>query len=199
MCAASASTPEAMTVLAVQKLYYNINPNAAVGVFLILSAQMLGYGVAGLLRKTLVYPSVMLYPTNLPTASLLESLHRNKEQSGKRMKVFRIAFIVLFLWQAFPQYISKSIPRDSLQCRLLTLKIVPLLAGVSIFCLSMQHNLFVTNFFGGSMANEGMGVLSLSFDWTMICKYIRMEMNQLETHNLQRHMEILFGCLSEPS
>ncbi|KAF2399029.1 OPT superfamily oligopeptide transporter [Trichodelitschia bisporula] len=150
MCAASAATPEAMTVLAVQKLYYNIQPNPAVGVFLILSTQMLGYGVAGMLRRTLVYPSNMLYPTNLPTASLLESLHRDRKKSGKRMKVFYIAFAVLFCWQAFPQYIA------------------PIMAGVSVFCLSMRHNLFVTNMFGGSMANEGLGTLSLSFDWTMI-------------------------------
>lgn len=32
----------------------------------------------------------------------------------------------------------------------------------------MQNNLFVTNMFGGSMANEGLGTLSFSFDWTMI-------------------------------
>jgi hypothetical protein len=110
MCAASASTPEAMQVLAVQKLWYNINPSPAVSIFLILSAQMLGYGIAGLLRKTLVYPSVMLYPTNLPTASLLENLHReNKETSTKKMRVFHIAFIILFVWQVFPQYIGTYI------------------------------------------------------------------------------------------
>ena len=68
MVAAAASTPEAMTVLAVQKLYYNINPSPAVGIFLILSTQMLGYGLAGVLRRTLVYPSNMLYHTNLTTA-----------------------------------------------------------------------------------------------------------------------------------
>ena len=107
MCAAAAATPEAMTVLAVQKLYYNINPSAAVGVFLILSTQMLGYGVAGLLRSTLVYPSTMLYPANLPAASLLESLHQNRKQSGKRMKLFYIAFVTLFIWQVFPMYIGK--------------------------------------------------------------------------------------------
>ena len=32
----------------------------------------------------------------------------------------------------------------------------------------MPHNLFVTNLFGGSMANEGLGILSLSFDWQFI-------------------------------
>lgn len=107
MCAAAANTPEAMQVLAVQKLYYNVIPNPAVGVFLILSTQMLGYGVAGLLRKTLVYPSNMLYPSNLPTASLLESLHRDRASTKKKMRIFYIGFVALFFWQAFPQYISK--------------------------------------------------------------------------------------------
>jgi len=110
-----------------------------------------GYGVAGLLRKTLVYPTKMLYPQNLATASLLENLHRDsKTVAAKKMRVFRIAFAILFLWQAFPQYIA------------------PIFAGVSIFCLSMRNNLFVTNLFGGSMANEGLGILAFSFDWTTI-------------------------------
>jgi hypothetical protein len=92
----------------VQKLWYDINPSPVIGVFLILSTQMLGYGVAGVLRKTLVYPSKMFYPANLPTASLLENLHRDKGETKKKMRVFYIAFAVLFLWQAFPTYISMS-------------------------------------------------------------------------------------------
>jgi len=68
---------------------------------------MLGYGVAGLLRTTLVYPSKMLYPVNIPVASLLENLHRGKVATKKKMKVFWICFGALFVWQAFPQYISK--------------------------------------------------------------------------------------------
>lgn len=69
---------------------------------------MLGYGIAGLLRKTLVYPSNMLYPSNLPTASLLENLHADRKNTEKKMKVFYIAFVVVFIWQVLPQYISKS-------------------------------------------------------------------------------------------
>lgn len=60
MAGSASATPEAMTVLAVQKLWYDINPNAFVGLALIFSAQMLGYGVAGILRKTLVFPTKML-------------------------------------------------------------------------------------------------------------------------------------------
>ena len=99
MTAAASSTPEAMSVLAVQKLWYNIRPNPAIGIFLILSTQMVGYGVAGLLRSTLVYPAKMFYPANLPTASLLENLHRDRTATQKRMRVFWIAFAVLFCWQ----------------------------------------------------------------------------------------------------
>lgn len=60
MAGSGAATPEAMITLAVQKLWYDINPTPIVGLALIFSAQMLGYGVAGLLRSTLVYPTKML-------------------------------------------------------------------------------------------------------------------------------------------
>jgi hypothetical protein len=61
MAGSAGSTPEAMMALAVQKLWYNMNPSAGIAVLLVLSAQMLGYGMAGLLRETLVYPTKMLY------------------------------------------------------------------------------------------------------------------------------------------
>jgi hypothetical protein len=104
---AAGSLPEAMQILAVQKLFYNMNPHPVIGILLVISTQMLGYGVAGLLRSTLVYPSKMLYPVNIPVASLLENLHRERAVTKKKMKVFYICFIALFVWQAFPQYISE--------------------------------------------------------------------------------------------
>lgn len=51
--------------------------------------------------------------------------------------------------------------------------IFPLLNGFNIFCLASQHapqrtrDVF-TNLFGGSDGNEGLGFLSLSFDWQYI-------------------------------
>jgi hypothetical protein len=44
MSSAAANAPLAIEVLAVQKLWYNKVPNAAVGIFLIFSSQCLGYG-----------------------------------------------------------------------------------------------------------------------------------------------------------
>jgi hypothetical protein len=36
----------------------------------------------------------------------------------------------------------------------------------------MRHNILITHLFGGSSANEGLGLLSMSFDWTMLCKWL---------------------------
>jgi hypothetical protein len=38
-------------------LFYDLKLNAAVAVFQIFATQMLGYGIAGLLRDLLVYPT----------------------------------------------------------------------------------------------------------------------------------------------
>ncbi|OKL57025.1 hypothetical protein UA08_07344 [Talaromyces atroroseus] len=46
--------------------------------------------------------------------------------------------------------------------------IMPLLTGVSIFCLADQHSAVFTNIFGGSSGNEGLGLFSLCLDWQYI-------------------------------
>jgi hypothetical protein len=45
------------------------------------------------------------------------------------------------------------------------------MSGVSFICLGIRNNLMVTNIFGGSMANEGLGLLSLSLDWNQITAF----------------------------
>jgi hypothetical protein len=106
MSSSAANAPLAVEVLAVQKLWYSKVPNAAVGIFLIFSSQCLGYGIAGLLRRTLVYPTTMLYPGNLPVNNLLETLHGDKLATQKRLRLFYWAFAVLFVWEMLPEYIS---------------------------------------------------------------------------------------------
>lgn len=57
MSSTAARSAMAAEVIAVQRLWYSSTPNAAVCIFLIFSSQILGYGIAGLLRKILVYPT----------------------------------------------------------------------------------------------------------------------------------------------
>jgi len=92
----------------------------------------------------------MLWPINIPVVSLIETLHRDKAETRFRLRVFWIFFGVLFVWEIIPEWIF------------------PLLQGLSIFCLAKQNSLLFTNLFGGSQGNEGLGFLSICFDWQYI-------------------------------
>jgi hypothetical protein len=98
MASASATAAISTEILAAQRLYYNIDPNQGAAIFLVISSQLLGYGIAGLLRPVLFQPTKMLWPINLPVNTLLETLHRDKKETKIRLKVFYIVFFLLFVW-----------------------------------------------------------------------------------------------------
>ncbi|KAG1803721.1 OPT oligopeptide transporter protein-domain-containing protein [Suillus plorans] len=150
MASAAANSALATEVLAVQRLYYNITPNAVSSIFLLFSSQLLGYGIGGLMRGILLYPSKMLYPGVLPLLSMLDAFYHDGIAARRKLKVFYFVFTVIFIWELFPEWIF------------------PLLTGVSIFCLAVPDNAAVSRVFGGSNGNEGLGLLSLCFDWQYI-------------------------------
>lgn len=50
----------------------------------VLSTQFLGFGLAGLARELLVYPSAMIWPLNLAKVSLFNALHKRQvDESGE--------------------------------------------------------------------------------------------------------------------
>ncbi|KAJ2917485.1 hypothetical protein MD484_g2956, partial [Candolleomyces efflorescens] len=140
---------------AVQRLYYDTKVEATTAILATFSTACFGYGLVGLLRPLTVYPSEMVYWANLPTVSIFQALHFNTSTNHKRVKLFWIAFTAMFVYEIIPAYIF------------------PLLNGVSVFCLASQKapqhivDIF-TNLFGGTNGNEGLGLLSLSFDWQYI-------------------------------
>jgi OPT family oligopeptide transporter len=150
MASSASSAAYATEVLATQKLYYNVVPNAAVAILLLFSSQLLGYGMAGVLRNSLVYPTKMLWPGILPLSSLIETLHRDRTEMKKKWNFFWIIFGVVAAWELMPQYI------------------MPILTGVSVFCLANRNSMLFTNLFGGANGNEGLGFLSICFDWQYV-------------------------------
>ncbi len=99
MASASATAAVATEILAAQKLYYNQDPPPGAAIFLVISSQLLGYGIAGLLRSVLVYPTKMLWPINIPINTLLETIHRDKKETKQRLKIFYIVFFCLFVYE----------------------------------------------------------------------------------------------------
>ncbi|KAF9557282.1 OPT oligopeptide transporter [Agrocybe pediades] len=152
MASTASSSALAISIFAAQDLYYNVRPNAGVGIFTLIASQLIGYGMAGIMRSFLVYPTFAVYPQLMPTVQLFEALHKGQSavMQKKRLKFFWIIFIAIFVWEWFPEYIA------------------PTLTGISIFCLANQKSAWFTRIFGGAAGNEGLGVFSICFDWAYV-------------------------------
>lgn len=152
MASTASSSALAISIFAAQDLYYHVRPNAAVGIFTLISSQLIGYGLAGVMRIFLVYPTFAIYPQLVPTVQLFDTLHRGQTEflQKKRMRFFWIVMIGIFVWEWFPEYIA------------------PTLTGVSIFCLANRKSAWFTRIFGGAAGNEGLGMFSICFDWAYV-------------------------------
>lgn len=108
VASAAANSALATEVLAVQRLYYHITPNAGASIFLLFSSQLLGYGLGGLMRRMLIisrpngtfanfrsaillYPSKMLYPGVLPLVSMFDAFFKDGANATKKLRLFYIA------------------------------------------------------------------------------------------------------------
>jgi hypothetical protein len=98
MASAAAVSALATEALSAQELFYGGYPSKAAGIFIVLSSQLLGFGVAGLLRDVIVHPVKMLWPMTLPVTTLLETIHRDKKVTKQRMRVWYIVFFCFFAW-----------------------------------------------------------------------------------------------------
>ncbi|KAJ6503361.1 OPT oligopeptide transporter [Mycena vitilis] len=152
MAAASTHGALAINIFAADNLFYGFTPNPAVAIFTLLGSQLLGYGIAGMCRSFLVYPTYCVFPNLIPTIQMFDVLFRNQDSilQRKRIKFFWVLFIGIFVWEWFPEYIA------------------PTLTGISIFCLARQKSPWVTRIFGGAAGNEGLGLFSICLDWNYI-------------------------------
>ncbi|KDQ12029.1 hypothetical protein BOTBODRAFT_176795 [Botryobasidium botryosum FD-172 SS1] len=77
-----------------------------------LSFQLMGYGLAGLSRRFLVYPAAAIWPRNLASIALNNSFHTDENKPANGWKVsqsrfFLYGFIGMFCYFWFPNYIAE--------------------------------------------------------------------------------------------
>lgn len=76
----------------------------AFGVLYILTTQMLGFGLAGLARRIIVYPAAMIWPSALPSTALFRALHEPEEHVSSngwqisRYRFFCAVTLGSFVW-----------------------------------------------------------------------------------------------------
>ncbi|SCZ96655.1 BZ3500_MvSof-1268-A1-R1_Chr4-4g07521 [Microbotryum saponariae] len=152
MAGAGAIGALALPAFAAERMYYDIVPNKAMAILTLLSSQFFGYGLAGLFRSVVVYPTYAVWPELIPTVALVDTLNRDQNLAVQkhRYKVFWIVLAIAFAWEWFPQVIA------------------PTLTGFSVFCLANRTNSNFTRLFGGTTGAEGLGLFSVSLDWLSI-------------------------------
>lgn len=79
-----------------------------------LSTNFIGYGLAGLTRRFLVYPSYTIWPSNLATIALNRAFHDTKSTPANgwtmsRMRYFLYTFCGMFCYFWFPNFIFQAL------------------------------------------------------------------------------------------
>ncbi|KAK3835832.1 MAG: OPT oligopeptide transporter protein-domain-containing protein [Linnemannia elongata] len=150
----AATSAYAIDILTVTDLFLKHRINTLGAFILILTTQCLGYGMAGFLRKYLVYPAEMVWWSNLVHVVFYNAMHNTDEFKTKKMirgwsymKYFWIFCGGMFLWEFVPQFLA------------------PMLGFFSWICWIAP---FDFNMWGIFSTYYGGGVLGLSFDWTSI-------------------------------
>ncbi|KAF9094188.1 hypothetical protein BGX29_009620, partial [Mortierella sp. GBA35] len=154
--ATASSSAYAIYILSTMDLYLHHRISALGALILIITTQCLGYGMAGTLRKYLVYPAEMVWWSNLVQVVFYNAIHNTDDFKTKTMirgwsymKYFWVFCGGMFLYSFIPQLIA------------------PMLIYFDWICWFNPFNLDFWAMFS-SYNGTGAGILSLTFDWTFI-------------------------------
>ncbi|CAK7273350.1 hypothetical protein SEPCBS119000_005608 [Sporothrix epigloea] len=127
MAGVSANTPYTDNIIWIQNLkeFFDHSFAGQFGyqILMALSTNLIGYGLAGLTRRFLVYPAYCVWPTSLVTIAFNDAFHRGDSGPvttpwrsvwhASRMKFFLITFAGMFVYFWFPGYIFTALSRFS--------------------------------------------------------------------------------------
>ncbi|RJE20624.1 oligopeptide transporter [Aspergillus sclerotialis] len=140
-------------VAIVSPVFWNRDYGAGFSFLYLLTTQMLGFGLAGLCRRWIVYPAALVWPASLSSTVLFRALHEPESRApANRWTITRYRFFAYFTLFAFvifwfPDYIWTS------------------LSTFAFITWIVPHNQKVNTLFG---MNSGLGLLPISLDWTQI-------------------------------
>ncbi|KAK3842624.1 MAG: OPT family small oligopeptide transporter [Linnemannia gamsii] len=146
-------TAYAVDITVIQKVFYGQDYGFLANFFLVLCTQMLGYGMAGVLRRYLVYPAAMIWPANLVQVALFNTLHKEEDLAPgqwSRFKFFCVAAFAMFWYQWIPGFLF------------------PALSAIAWVCWINPKNHILAQI-GGA---KGLGIGAISLDWNNLVSYL---------------------------
>ncbi|KAE9392630.1 small oligopeptide transporter, partial [Gymnopus androsaceus JB14] len=143
----------ATDIVAVQRVFYNQTYSFSYQWLTVMSTQLIGFSIGGVAKRFLVQPPSMIWPTNLVTCALFNTLHSTHyagigNRGGiSRQRFFVYAFLGSFSWYFLPGYLFQA------------------LSYFSWVCWIVPDNVKVNQMFG---YQSGLGMSLLTFDWAQI-------------------------------
>ncbi|KAI1907448.1 hypothetical protein LOZ61_006141 [Ophidiomyces ophidiicola] len=142
-----------------QVAFYQTDFGWGWNICLAISTQMVGFGIAGLLRRVLVEPGSMIWPQTLVSTSFLYTLHDDSPPNPAttngwripRYRYFLYVFTGAFVWYWFPGFIA------------------PFLSVFAFVTWIKPNNALVNQLFGGW---TGLSLIPITFDWSQIAGYV---------------------------
>ncbi|KAG0321308.1 hypothetical protein BGZ99_003987, partial [Dissophora globulifera] len=154
MVACNSGTAYAVDIVILQKIWYNSEKSWVAGMFLVLTTQITGFAMAGAIRRFLVRPAHMIWPSTLVTASLFRSLHaqQNENDNGRmsRMKYFILVAGGMFIYYWLPGFIF------------------PTIGYIAWMCWIAPNNITLAQITG----SNGLGVGVIALDWAAASPYV---------------------------
>ncbi|KAF7301839.1 OPT oligopeptide transporter [Mycena indigotica] len=153
MATVGAGSAYATDIVAVQRVFYNQTYNFSFQWLMVMSTQLIGFSIGGIARRFLVQPPSMIWPANLVSCALFNTLH-STEYAGigtrggySRERFFYIAFACSAVWYLLPGYLFTA------------------LSYFSWVCWIAPNNNVVNQLFG---VNYGLGMSLFTFDWAQV-------------------------------
>ncbi|KAL3703828.1 hypothetical protein TMatcc_009517 [Talaromyces marneffei ATCC 18224] len=145
----------ATDVLLAQRAFYGQNLGWAFEIFMCISTQMLGFGIAGFFHRFLVTPAAMIWPSVLINCSLFTALHDHRRPDPSKTsgwiigkyRLFLYTMIASFVWYWFPGFIA------------------PFLSAFAWVTWIRPNSPVINQLFGGW---TGLSLIPITFDWTQI-------------------------------
>ncbi|EIM92043.1 OPT oligopeptide transporter [Stereum hirsutum FP-91666 SS1] len=153
MASVGSGSAYATDIIAVQRVYYNQNYNFIYQWMVVMSTQLIGFSIGGVAKRFLVSPPSMIWPANLVSCALFNTLH-SQQYSGigtrgglSRERFFVLSFIGAFSWYFLPGYLFQA------------------LSFFSWVTWIRPENTTISQLFGYV---HGLGMSVVTFDWSQI-------------------------------
>ncbi|EPE03485.1 opt family small oligopeptide transporter [Ophiostoma piceae UAMH 11346] len=159
MAGVSFGVAYATDIILAQIIFYKQDFGLVFQLFMVVSSQSIGYGIAGMMRKFLVYPASMIWPGNLVSVTLMNAMYEKAPAPDPTIIGGRMPRYRWFTYVTIASALYYFIPGFFAQ----------FLSVLAIPTFIAPQNVIVNQLFGGS---TGLSLLPLTLDWTQVAGFV---------------------------